>query len=330
MLSPVSTIARELARNPGDKLNIGTFVCHERFDPNLAKTGHNFYAFPGKEVRQWNFQYSPLPENYKLLSQPRLPPDVHLDCFIVGNGAVHIPLAQEIMGHANVPIINVHHVLPPPGIPTENLRKIKEHFAPMVWKNVFITEYNRAIWQYEPDEGEVIYHGIDAMMFKPSLPERERGNYALTVTNDFINRGWAVGFPLWQQVADGLPVKVVGNTPGLSQAAPNIVSLIEEYRAASIYFNPSLHSPIPMSLLEAAACGCAIVTTANCGTPLFFEHEKTALMSNDPKRLKSYIQHLIDNPDVANELGRAARECVMEKCDMGRFTNEWNNLLETV
>ncbi len=328
MLSPMSSIARELKRKPGDRLNIGTFVCHERFDPNLAKTGHNFYAFPGEKVREWNYQYSPLPSNYKLLRGNNLPPDVHLDCFIVGNGAVHIPIAKQIMGHANIPIINVHHVLPPPGVPTENLKGAKEHFSSLVWKDVFITEYNRAIWQYEPHEGSVIYHGIDTELFKPG--ENRREQYALTVTNDFIRRSWAVGYPLWEQVSKGLPVRVIGNTPGLSEAAPNLPALIGEFQRASIYFNPSLHSPIPMSLLEAAACGCAIVTTANCGTPLFFKHNENALMSNDPAKLNEFIKNLLEYPDQARRLGNNARKMVLEKCSMDRFVKEWENILCTL
>jgi glycosyltransferase involved in cell wall biosynthesis len=327
MLSPVSSLARELERSWDQPLNIGTFVCHERFDPNLARTGHNFYAFPGKDVREWNHQYSPVPENYHILRGNRLPPDVHLDCFIVGNGGVHIPVAKQLMGIADIPIINVHHVLPHPGMPPEYLVQIKESVAPHVVRNVFITEYNRAIWQYSEAEADVIYHGIDTNLFRPSESDK-RENYVLSVANDFINRDWALGFSLWREVVENhVAAKPVGNTPGLSVGAPNLPALIREYQTASVFFNSSQHSPIPMSLLEAAACGCAIVTTANCAIPLLFEHGVNALMSNDPVELRGFLKELLANPKKARELGAAARYMVMEKCGMERFINEWNGLL---
>jgi len=85
-----------------------------------------------------------------------------------------------------------------------------------------------------------------------------------------------------------------------------------------------------MTLLEAAACGCAIVSTKNCAIPEFFNHRKDAFLSNDMVELRAYISQLFKDPDLAKEMGLEARNTVLEKCGITRFCNEWNKVFEQV
>ena len=82
-----------------------------------------------------------------------------------------------------------------------------------------------------------------------------------------------------------------------------------------------------MSLLEAAACGCAIVTTATCAIPELFTHNKNCLMSNDADELKAFTLALINNPSRIKQLGDEARTMVESKLPMQKFIDNWNNVL---
>jgi glycosyltransferase involved in cell wall biosynthesis len=78
--------------------------------------------------------------------------------------------------------------------------------------------------------------------------------------------------------------------------------------------------------MEAMACGCAIVSTATCMIPEIIEHGKNGLISNDPKELRSFLEMLLNKPELARKLGNAARETICEKYGIQRFIDSWNNL----
>ena len=110
-LSPVSQILRAANHKPGDTLNIIDWVTHERYQPNLARTGHNFICFPGPNVRTWNTNYSEIPRNYRILDQPELKIDTDFDIILSQNPEVHVPLASQLQQQLHVPIINVIHTM---------------------------------------------------------------------------------------------------------------------------------------------------------------------------------------------------------------------------
>ena len=64
-----------------------------------------------------------------------------------------------------------------------------------------------------------------------------------------------------------MPIKVLGDSPGLSKPAESIEALREAYKTSSIFLNTSIHSPVPTVLMEAMASGCAVVSTNNCMIP---------------------------------------------------------------
>jgi hypothetical protein len=100
MSNHIQTILRNATRKDNEKLNIITFVTHERYEPYLCKTGHNFYSLCGGETRRWNTKCSPIPANYHIISMPdnTLPIPQHIDPEIIlsQNLSVHLPIAIKI------------------------------------------------------------------------------------------------------------------------------------------------------------------------------------------------------------------------------------------
>jgi glycosyltransferase involved in cell wall biosynthesis len=162
----------------------------------------------------------------------------------------------------------------------------------------------------------------------------------LSVVNDWANRDWCCGWNLWNEVIEKYrsspfpnpneslritPV-VVGKNPGLSEPASSIEELRKIYHSSSVFLNTSIHSPVPTVLMEAMACGCAIVSTDNCMIPEIIEHGKNGLLANDPKQLQIYIDRLAADPDLAKELGYNAQQTIKEKYSLSRFLDGWNDL----
>jgi len=75
------------------------------------------------------------------------------------------------------------------------------------------------------------------------------------------------------------------------------------------------------------SCGCAVVSTNNCMIPEIIQNGKNGLVSNDPQELKGFLQLLLKDRDLAKELGDNARKTIVEKYNLERFVDNWNNLL---
>ena len=139
---------------------------------------------------------------------------------------------------------------------------------------------------------------------------------------------YCLNYKGWKRVTEGFPVRVVGDTPGLSEAAKDVSELVSEYQTSSIFFNSSTISPVPTSLLEAMSCGCAVVSTATCMIPEVIEHGVNGFISNNEEELKNYIQQLINDPQLAAKMGDAARKTVVEDFSEQKFINNWNEIFD--
>jgi len=69
---------------------------------------------------------------------------------------------------------------------------------------------------------------------------------------------------------------------------------------------------VPMSLIEAAACGRPIITTDMPGCREIVQHEKNGLLVpvKDSKALAGAICRLIENPDLRRQMGQEGRKLV--------------------
>jgi hypothetical protein len=142
------------------------------------------------------------------------------------------------------------------------------------------------------------------------------------------------GFSTWQQITGypqegGLPVRIVGDTPGLSLPAQDIDELVRHYNSARLYLNTTTVSSLPTVILEAMACGLPVVSTATCLIPkIIIEHGKNGYVSNDVNELRSYCNRLLQDESLAREIGEAGRQTVLEKFSMNRFVDTWDEILQ--
>jgi len=328
--SATSRSVRSIMRHPkrGDKLNIFTFTTHERYEYNLCKTGHNFYA-ANIGQKTWDTDYSPIPENYHVINE--LPPNVDFDLILAHTSCERLQIAHDILSETknsplnklSIPILRHTHVLPDIRLDTELQKKTLQSVP--VNKNSFISSFNRDAWGYNENNSSLIEHGVDTEFWKHDGSKRD--NVCLSVVNDWPNRDWCCGFNLWRQTAHDLPLRVFGKSPGLSEAAESTEHLRSIYSSSRIFYNTSLHSPVPTVLLEAMACGCAIVSTATCMIPEIIEHGKNGLISNNPQELRSFLNLLLNNEELSKELGDNARKTIEERYNLDLFTSRWNELL---
>lgn len=329
MASLLSGIIRQAIRCPNEPFNVATFPTHESFESGISLSRARFWAFRAPNIKDWNVNYRPIPANYVLLNPERgdsqLPPDVDYDIILSQNKFGQYQKAADLSRRLQLPLISLEHTLPHPSWKPnyiEQVAAMRGHF------NVFISEFSRKAWGYEDDsEAIVIHHGIETDVFCPN-PEKPKKGHILSVVNDWINRDVFCGYKLWERASHGLPVDVVGDTPGLSKPATSVADLVSHYQGASVFLNTSLVSPVPTSLLEAMSVGLPCVSSATCMIPDIIQHGVNGFLSNDAASLRGYCLTLLADKELAARMGAAARQTILERFSMPAFVENWNRLFE--
>lgn len=327
-MNPISSIIRQATRQSGEKLNILTGCTHEAYESGLATSNHVFYALRKvNQIKDWNCKYRKVPSNYILLpcteEQGYIPNYVQFDLVLSQNKFSQFQTLAPIAKQLHLPLISLEHTLPPPGYSNEQAEIFNNMRGDI---NVFISKFSLGRWNWD-NRGDtyVIHHGVDSDLFKPD-DRIKKNEVVLQVVNDFINRDWCCGYQLWQKLTQNLPIKLVGDTPGLSVPASSTENLIKEYQSSQVYLNTSTVSPIPTSLLEAMACGMACISTSTCMIPEIIEDGVNGFISNDETILRTRIELLLSNSALVRKFGEKARQTIIEKFSLDRFVKEWNNV----
>ncbi len=313
-----------------DKYNILTFDTHERYQSQLAKTGHDFYAFRYDNCKTWDTTYAPQPSNYYTLPPNALVGGITFDFILSQSKFGQFQMAHQINNILQLPIVSLEHTLPIPTWPKEQLEMFKSMTGDV---NVFISEYSTKQWQMDCDN-TVVHHSVDSDLFKPKCVERKP--VILSVVNDFADRDYCCNYEGWKRITNYIKeseweadVKLVGNcSQGLSKPAESIDDLITEYSSAQIFLNTSTISPVPSCLLEAMSCGCPVVSTATCMIPEIIENGVNGFISNDEEELKKYIKELLNDEGLRNKMGNAARQTIIDNFSEQKFLNQWNNIFD--
>jgi glycosyltransferase involved in cell wall biosynthesis len=96
------------------------------------------------------------------------------------------------------------------------------------------------------------------------------------------------------------------------------------YAQAHIVCLPSYREGLPKTLLEAAACGRAIVTTDVPGCREIVSHEETGLLVNprDAVSLAQALERLINSPDLRQRMGKNAHNKIIRDFSSEMIINQ--------
>lgn len=145
-----------------------------------------------------------------------------------------------------------------------------------------------------------IYEALDAYQ----ILRRQYRFLSLTIAGDGSElasaRQYAAAYSL-----DG--VRFTGRVAGSAKQ--------EAYQSSDIYLFPSHGEGLPLSVLEAMACGLPIVSCMVGGLPDFFRNGTMGFLadSRDPQGLAVLLRHLIDNPKLRARMSEFNRRYARNK-----------------
>jgi glycosyltransferase involved in cell wall biosynthesis len=108
--------------------------------------------------------------------------------------------------------------------------------------------------------------------------------------------------------------------------------LINEMLEADLFIHPSHIDNSPNSVCEAMLIGMPIITTFAGGIPSIIENKKEGLLvqDGDPYVLAGTIKEVIENNNVATELGFNARAKAVKRHDPDKIINDLLNIYSSV
>ena len=91
-------------------------------------------------------------------------------------------------------------------------------------------------------------------------------------------------------------------------------------RDSDVFLFPSHFEGLPNAVVEAMAAGLPVVATRVGGVPDLIRHGESGFLADvgDVVGMAKRVSELLAQPDLAREIGRRAREIVLERCDIER------------
>lgn len=208
----------------------------------------------------------------------------------------------------------------------------------------------------EPSKIRVIYNGIEPSLYnvppdptlRASLGVPEKTKVVGVVANLIHYKGHRFFLQACHEVKRKIPevrFLLIGDGPlrreleglaaalslekdvlflGSRQDIPELLALMD------VAVLPSLEEGFPNAVLEAMAAGKPVVATRVGGIPEAVIHGETGLLvqPKDPQALADAILALLDDPQLAEEMGRAGQERVKKEFSLDRMIREMEGLYE--
>jgi glycosyltransferase involved in cell wall biosynthesis len=153
----------------------------------------------------------------------------------------------------------------------------------------------------------------------------------LRVANQISKKSLLLNWPLHHALCTDIPIKIVGYNPGLPGVRPakDVYELRDFYRSRRFYVHTAQYDyedGYNTAALEAMACGMPLVCNAHPSAPV--ENGINGFVSDDISELRENISRLLSDRQLAQKLGRAARQTVLEQNSLRQFRRKWEQAIE--
>jgi glycosyltransferase involved in cell wall biosynthesis len=346
------------------KLRILTYRWHVPHQYELYKSGHDFFLVRGTGspmCDHWEYGHRPLPENANFIDVEDIRESefdmalLHFDENVLNHENTNGQIGPEwgaafryFVERVNLPKVAICHGTPQfhgqytPGYDKPDLMTVIEPARAALVDYVkdieIVCNSHQALREWGFHKSRVIWHGFDPSEFLPST-------YAKGILSPLgplvKSRPHYRGFYLYQKVfSEAFPQAFLPET--LSVPDPDIdyvdnvfaiakyKNYVDQIRQYSVYFNPTLRSPMPRARCEPMMCGVVTVNANNHDVDLFIKNGVNGFYSNDPDELRAQLIYLMSHPEATRKMGDEARKTAISVFNHDRYLADWSVLLKAV
>lgn len=231
----------------------------------------------------------------------------------------------------DIPAVYVEHNTPRGDVPNTRHPLANQSDIPVA----HVTYFNELFWDNGAAPTTVIEHGIRDPQYQFT---GELARLAV-VTNEPVRRGRVTGTDLLPGFAAIAPIDVFGmGTSGLHDATGLTADQLEthgdlkraelhrEMARRRVYVHTVRWTSLGLSLLEAMHLGMPVVALAVTEAGRAIPPE-AGFIATRPADLHAAAEQLINQPETAASMGKAAREFALRRYGLNRFLRDWDELL---
>ena len=263
--------------------------------------GDNVIEIPAEEVRLHDF-----------------------DCILFQTNQNYLIDQYEILTEEQraLPRIYLEHD-PPRSHPTDTRHIIDDPDITLV----HVTHFNRLMWDNGRTPTRVIIHGVT----DPGYIYSGELSKGIVVINNLPTRGRLLGADVFQHVRRNIPLDLVGmgtSDWGLGEILhPQLPVFQSRYR---FFFNPIRYTSLGLAVCEAMMMGMPVIGLATTELASVIDNGYSGFIDTDVNVLIQQMQLLLDEPDLAREIGQSGRTVALRLFSIERFTHEWEQLFAEV
>jgi hypothetical protein len=309
------------------------FNCHEPWIYQLATLGYALdiiVGLRGKYNKGWDYHMRPLPAHARLVTlQQALQSRQEYYCIITHNTTDLL----DVRFRSEPRLIVLHHTLQgrlaeeQSQVDPQQMKDMLHKYLDLVGGHAVATSmFKGESWGFTDD---IVHFGIDVDTYPPHSGHEAAG---LRICNFISSRRKILLWDLHEKAFAGLPVTLVGHNPDLPgvQAARDWDGLKRTLQSHRFYIHtadPRYEAGHNMATAEAMAAGLPVLGNAHPTSPI--RHGVSGFISDNPATLRRCAQILLEDPDLAEMMGRQARQTVIEQFSLTRFRDCFLRSIET-
>lgn len=342
------------------KLRILTYPWHISHQYELYKLGHHFTLITDGgswHTVGWNLQHRPIPCNIEFKSKRDINPQdydlaiLHFDENVLSpensNGYVSkdwgdtfkffrekIDLPKVAICHGTPQFYGQYDLNYNGSNLLETIESEREKLVNYLGNILVITNSYQAQKEWNFKQSKVIWHGFNPNEFPLTT-------YTKGILSPFgeavTSRPYYRGYPIYKAVFENFPTEyhpsiLSVNEPdsslqGNDYAQARFKNYVDSIRQYSIYFNPTIRSPMPRSRGEAMMCGLVTVSLKNHDVDLFIDNGINGFYAETPEELREILLYLLNHPQETCQIGHKGRQLAMDIFNHHRYLKSWDETL---
>jgi|GEM_PF-1294477 GT2 family glycosyltransferase len=346
-------------------LRILTYRWHPAHQYEIYKTGHQFDLLRAESVwltpftAYWEYSHRPMPGNSAFVRHESIDfrdydlALLHFDENVLDwqntNGVIdqhwgasfrffmdEVPLPKVAVCHGTPQFRGMYNIDYCETDLMEEIPDTRQRLVDYLRDTLVICNSYQAQREWKFRNSRVIWHGFDPTEF----PEANRNKGILTLGKAMRERPHYRGFFFYENAMEGFPIEHLPQPLKVQEPSfphcgfgneyaqikfRNYVDAIREY---SIYFNPTLRSPMPRSRGEAMMCGLATVNAKNHDVDLFINNGVNGFYALDPLDAREQLLFLVNNPVACTRIGKESRKTAIDLFNHDRFVESWQTVFE--